>query len=121
MPTQMNLLADPRPDIYEDTALWDRLLPAVAQLEGPTRYYDCRSLLGALRGLRCEGAMLERDGARVRLVPGDMDAKDYADKRELWLVPHTNILRVALTELGERMAMMEANNGASDARERLEE
>lgn len=112
MPTQLNLLADPRPDIYEDTALWARLLPNVAQLEGSARH-DCRSLLGALRGMRCYGCRLVREDKRARLVPGDMEPEDYAKKRELWLRSHAALLRAALTELGERMWRLEENESAS--------
>ncbi len=107
-PITLNLLADPRPDLAADTVLWSRLLPSVAQLEGPA-CYNCRSLLGALRGLRCEGAGLERQGGRVRLVPGYMDPEDYAEKRRIWLVPHAAVLTAALVELGERLQRLEAN------------
>jgi hypothetical protein len=59
---------DPRPDLAEDSELWERLLSLAAREDdGP------RSLYGALDYLRCMGARAIKDGGTLRIDGSAVD------------------------------------------------
>ena len=69
--------ADPRPDLAQDTALWEQVLEAAFQLDGD----DPAGLFGTLHGLRCCGARLVRPGrGGWKIQPG----ADYLGGQEAW-------------------------------------
>jgi hypothetical protein len=82
--------ADPRADdLPEDSLFWRDLLARADAYDG----HDARGLFGALHGMRCLGARLERrpDGG-YRLVPGEIPDGDYRRLRVEWLLPHRETL-----------------------------
>jgi len=74
---------DPRPDITGDTAAWSQLLLIAANALGKDD-----ALFGALHGIRCCGAGLQRaqDGS-WRITAGEMASDEYVADREQWLMP----------------------------------
>jgi len=94
--------ADPRPDIAEDSDLWNQLLASAwADAEAPTGLY------GSLLGLRCVGSRLVHEGGRWLIVPRaadegepqpDVDARLVRDKCR-FLLPHKDRLTVLLSRL----------------------
>jgi hypothetical protein len=96
-------LADPRARDYpEDSHLWGRLL--CWAYDGGNAF----GLFGALHGLRCGGARLERHERTVRLLRGDWEEAGYAALRENYLLPHGQRLTRLLTDLGHWAAEREA-------------
>lgn len=88
-------IADPRPDLEEDSALWKALLN-LAQGENPM-------LAGVLHGFRCQGTRI-RQGRSGYVLRPDIDPvfawpsqKEYEKERDRWLKPHAeeiaNLLR----------------------------
>lgn len=91
-----NVLADPRPDLREDSWLWERLLPWSYGADGGQE----ESLFGALNGFRCGGARLQLDGEGVRFTRGDWPADEYAELRNRYLMPHAGRINSLLLDLG---------------------
>lgn len=83
---------DPRPDLVEDTDLWERVL-TMAKETDPAPGTE-RSLFGLLHGLRCGGARLVRTKMSLKL---DYEpVLECCDKEELmmqWLEPAKEDLR----------------------------
>lgn len=88
-------IADPRPDLEEDSALWKELLN-LAQGQNPM-------LAGVLHGFRCQGTRI-RQGKNGYVLRPDIDPvfawpsqKEYEKERDRWLKPHAeeiaNLLR----------------------------
>jgi hypothetical protein len=100
-----HIIMDPRAlSAPEDSELWGLLL-AWAYGDEHLAYgqgENCaRSLYGALHGLRCGVARLERSERRVRLTRGLWPEDEYNRLREAYLVPHADRLRQLLARLGE--------------------
>jgi hypothetical protein len=87
-------IADPRPDLAGDSALWQRLLSLAYERDGE----EPAGLFGALHGLRCCGAALATQGGRVRLSAGEL-GDEYRALRRAYLLPHTAALRALLQAL----------------------
>jgi len=84
---------DPRPDLVADHAQWEDLLGRAWRLDAA----DPEGVYGALNGIRCCAARLERtQPAGWRIVRGDeLSEQEWHDLRERWLLPH----RDAITKL----------------------
>jgi len=84
---------DPRPDLVADHDRWEDLLGRAWRLDAA----DPEGVYGALNGIRCCAARLERtQSAGWRLVKGDeLSEQEWHDLRERWLLPH----REAITKL----------------------
>ncbi len=104
--------SDPRPDLAEDSAAWERLLTTAACSEAA--YCDPCGLYAALNGLRCCGGRLVHDGDRWLILqrppdPGAdetqeaLDAELARDKRR-WLMPHREVLLGLLAAVGNTEA-----------------
>jgi hypothetical protein len=89
------IVADPRPDLSGDSALWSRLLALAYDVDGD----DPAGLCGILNGLRCYGAALVESAGQVRLAAGEMTAAEYDQERRQYLVPHKNTLTMLLKRL----------------------
>ncbi len=78
---------DPRPDLTEDTELWQEALRVAA--------YTDHSVYGVLHGARCIGGKLEHTEGELRLLPRYGDPKitgirgeeDWEEIRSRWLLP----------------------------------
>lgn len=77
---------DPRPDLTEDSLLWQQLLAAAKNID--------LQLYGNLHGLRCWGLRITRAASgpmRGKLVlwPGaECDASEYPELRNKYMVPY---------------------------------
>jgi len=88
-------IADPRPDLANDSALWSHLLDLAYDVDGD----DPAGLCGALNGLRCYGAALVGSEGGVWLVGGEMTDAEYDQMREEYLLPHKTTLTTLLKRL----------------------
>ena len=79
---------DPRPDLTEDTELWESFLADSRAEDG----HDPVGLYGPLHGLRALGARLESQGDSLRLDRGEIEPASYATKRARYLVGHSDRL-----------------------------
>jgi len=82
-------MADPRPDLEEDSELWTRFL-LLAEL------FHSSQLAGILHGFRCAGTRIKR-GRKGYVLRPDIDPsgktawksrEDYERDRDKWLKPH---------------------------------
>ena len=96
MQSAANVLADPRPDLAEDSWLWARLLPWAYGADGA----EPESLFGAVHGLRCGGARLRLEKGLCRLTRGEWPASEYAQLRDRYVMPHAMRLNKLLLDLG---------------------
>lgn len=90
-------IADPRPDLAEDSALWKTLLN-LAQEQNPM-------LAGVLHGFRCQGTRI-RQGKNGYVLRPDIDPvfawpsqEDYERERDRWLKPHAEEITALLKRL----------------------
>lgn len=91
---------DPRPDLTEDSALWDKLLMHTRAIDGN----DPNGLYGALDGIRCCGARLYLDGDTLKIDGSECSAPDgrtYVGLRQQYLIKHADKLRRILREQGQ--------------------
>lgn len=81
---------DPRPDLVADHAHWEDLLGRAWRLDAA----DPEGVYGALNGIRCCAARLERtQPAGWRIVRGDeLSEQEWHDLRERWLLPHKDAI-----------------------------
>jgi len=94
-PYVAHLRHDPRAGDYpDDSPLWDMLLARADDHDA----YDPTGLFGALRGLRCCGAHLERTLSGVQLTAVEL-GEEYTTLRDTHLVPHGMVLKRLLDEL----------------------
>lgn len=89
----LQLLADPRPDLAEDSGQWERLLAVAYGLDGN----EPRGVFGALHGMRCLGARLAVINGQAKLFAGEIEQGEYNELRETWLAPHHEQLQRLLT------------------------
>jgi len=95
-------LADPRPDLKEDSALWDRFLK-FANMED-------ENLAGTLHGFRCMGTRIKigRNGYVLRpdVDPSGDKAwetkEQYEEARDKWLRPHARKIAKLLQKLPKK-------------------
>jgi hypothetical protein len=83
---------DPRPDIEVDSRDWTHLLRTAFLGDGD----DPNGVFGILHGLRCWGAALVTDRARVRIDRGEIAQDDYRRWRERYLLPHAAAIAALL-------------------------
>ncbi len=84
-----HMTSDPRAGDYpDDSLLWLRLLTAAYDRDGG----HPEGLFGALSGIRGLGARLESTPNGTRITAGEIDAAEYGEIRERWLLPHTDVL-----------------------------
>jgi hypothetical protein len=96
---RLRCTTDPRwSDLPEDCHLWTMLLTWAYDLDAESP----AGLFGSLHGFRCFGARLAATPRGLRLVPGKMNRKEYAQLREQYLMPWAPLLRRLLVELGDR-------------------
>lgn len=79
------LLTDPRPDLREDSKLWEQLLALAVEMDG--------ALAEALFAIRWGGSRLVQINGqyaiRPQIGPGCwLRKEDYEDVRDIWLTPH---------------------------------
>ena len=85
-------LTDPRPDLEEDSVLWQRVLEAAR--------WQSTEVFMVLHGFRCEGTRLQMTARGLRMVPrihagetprpsGFDSPEEYRETRQEWLVPLT--------------------------------
>jgi len=86
---------DPRPDLEEDSALWERLLRMAYPVDGSS----VRGLFWNLHGCRCGGARLVSRDGKLRIDPGEW-ADEYPGIRQRYLEP----FKLALIGFLKRMA-----------------
>ena len=90
-------LADPRPDLVEDSELWTRFLQLAED--------ENKQLTGILHGFRCQGTriVLGRSGyvLRPELDPdkGWKNRQEYEKERDKWLMPHIDVIAELLKKL----------------------
>jgi len=89
MPRADIFLDDPRLDLEQDHAAWQRLLSLAPG-----------GLRGLLHGLRCEGCSLQQVGGKWTLSRGEMDVNDYIKVRGEWLQPQADALVRLLAQMG---------------------
>lgn len=89
-----DVLADPRPDLAEDSDLWAGLLASLVDAHASEPF-------SAQHVARCVGARLEWTRDTLRLVPGK-DPVAYAVVRELYLKPQTDAVVAVLCLLTAR-------------------
>ena len=88
---------DPRPDLIADSAAWSQLLSIIWDVTGGD------TLSGALHGLRCCGAGLQRaQDDSWRIAAREMDPDEYQADREQWLMPR----RKEVAELLRRLRIV---------------
>lgn len=87
---------DPRPDLAEDSVLWEALLGWAARHD-PGAGTEA-SLFGLLHGLRCGGCRLvRRPDGRLRLnYTALLDGWDETELREHWLMPNRQGIAAAV-------------------------
>jgi len=93
-----SVILDPRPDLREDSHLWEYVLANCRALEDVD---DPGSLYGALDGVRCLGARLAIVNGRARLFRGAIGEEEYEQLRRMWLEPHHEKLVRLLSWLDE--------------------
>ena len=91
----MSAIDDPRPDLYQDSSLWQRLLTAAQALDGD----EPDGLYRALDGFRCCGARLRLGRATAVLLPGDIGQAEYSTWRREYLQAHAETLTRLLRDL----------------------
>lgn len=94
------IVADPRPDLTHDSALWSHLLDLAYDVDGD----DPAGLCGVLNGLRCYGTVLVESAGEVRLLAGEMTDAEYDQERRQYLLPHKNTLIRLLKRLSAEAA-----------------
>jgi len=82
---------DPRPDLAEDHAAWDRLLRMAHD-----RNEDVCSVLAVLRAA---GARLERGATGWMIRPGEWPRAEYEEFRKEYLTPRKDEISELLREL----------------------
>lgn len=87
--------SDPRTDLATDSRWWTELLARTYQLDGDV----ATGLFGALHGMRCLGAQLERTFYGFRLRPGELSKSEYAVCRRDYLAARAGKLRELLVKL----------------------
>jgi len=90
------LAMDPRPDLTEDHALWERLLSSAMALDGGSP----DGVAQALNGLRCLGAVIRRERGAWVIRRGELPAPEYEDLRRRWLFPYRKRVATLLDKLG---------------------
>ncbi|MHB9033140.1 MAG: hypothetical protein ACYC6L_08845 [Anaerolineae bacterium] len=90
------ILRDPRPELADDHAIWERLLALAHQVHGAQ---DPESLFWVLHGLRCLGCELVRESYGWRIAAGEN--ADYAFHRQRYLVNRKEQVLALLTQLNE--------------------
>ncbi|MGI9862325.1 hypothetical protein SDD30_13185 [Moorella naiadis] len=94
-------ITDPRPDIKEDSVLWEKLL----NLKMVALDYDVCWLL---HGFRCQGTVLVKHNDTYVLRPlvgkdGWESAEEYKKQRDIYLVPHRDKIALALKEVAKEL------------------
>ncbi len=87
-------LIEPRPDLEEDTNLWSRLLVAAWAVDGELS----DGLFGALHGMRCCGAKLEK-ADQVTISRGEIMQIEFVQLYNRWIQPHQSKLQPLLEAL----------------------
>ena len=86
---------DPRPDIKEDSWLWNNVLKTAEKIDG--------DIYGILHGFRCAGCMLKLKNNHITLKPNIGQKKHWkTDKewkrdREEWLIPKIESIKVVFS------------------------
>lgn len=97
------LLGDPRPDLKEDSRLWNLLLDIA--------YKNDKELAGTLHGFRCMGTRIKEVDDRYVLRP-DIDPlgrraweskSEYKEARDKWLRPHAQKIAELLQVLRKKV------------------
>ena len=93
---------DPRPDLQRDSILWNHLLARTAAIHGTAP----DSVVGVLHGVRCQGASLDYDGQRVKIVKGEYPSDElWEEHRTEYLMPHRDTIGKLLAQSKARAAM----------------
>jgi len=97
-------IGDPRPDLEEDSALWDEVL-AVAEAIDEEPISSRRSVYALLHGLRCCGARLNwtsRGNLKLDYSAVAEMWRDERDLRENWLMPLKDGIKAVFVEAERR-------------------
>lgn len=92
---------DPRPDIEQDSELWNQLL----NLEVAIKH----NVSWILHGFRCQGTLLVKQNGQYVLRPligenGWRSVEEYKKYRDIYLVPQRDKIATALKELAKQTA-----------------
>lgn len=97
-----DLIADPRPDLAEDSILWTAFLKHAAQLN--------LEIYGVLHGFRCMGSRLKHNSKGDLVIRPDIDPtgnrawktqQEYDQAKERYLIPHQTEIKRLLDKLGD--------------------
>lgn len=97
-----DLIADPRPDLKEDSELWTAILKNAARSN--------LELYGILHGFRCMGTRLKHNSKGNVVLRPDIDPtgarawasqQEYDQAKNRYLVPHHAEITELLSELGD--------------------
>lgn len=100
-------LPDPRPDLAEDSELWQELLGICHR-----RYGQNTELFEILRGMRCCGLRIKQGQTGYVLRPeigdhGFMDMAEYETMRDKYLVPYKQQIAEMLIILKKERELVE--------------
>ena len=96
-PEIIKLLEDPRPDLQEDSHLWQEVLLKAKQIDS--------DIHGSLHGFRGVGCTLEVKGDSLQMIPSDYwrsEASYREDKME-FLMPHKENIKQIFKEVAEEV------------------
>lgn len=97
-----DLIADPRPDLVEDSILWATFLKHAVQLNF--------EVYGVLHGFRCMGSRLKHNSKGDLVIRPDIDPtgnrawktqQEYDQAKERYLIPHQTEIKRLLDKLGD--------------------
>lgn len=102
-PHEIPYHVEPRPDLTEDTKVWQVLLHNALQLDEPER-----EVYGLLHGIRCIGGHIEVEKKgrerKIKLTRGEIPENEWAEIKTNWLSKQVEGLRNILSvteELGK--------------------
>lgn len=90
-------ILDPRPDLADDSARWERLLTMAYQLPEE----DMDGVYGTLLGFRCMGARIFTVNGKPTITHGEIDPEEYKRDRETYLLPVAAKVAALMAKLGE--------------------
>ncbi len=97
----LQLLEDPRPDLREDSHLWQGVLKKAKNIDN--------FMHGSLHGFRCAGCRLKLEGDTLRLYPSDhwKNKEEYNQDKVEYLIPHKEEIRQLFKDIAAEIKTSE--------------